>query len=137
MSNTNYIAFIERIIEMTKSNSLRWDYLDKKIELYQGMDWIQTKTRFDGFFGTKEVEYPNFDDENSFYAQIDGTYIVLRVCDKKPANLYVVPYTYKKVVKLSADIYGEYITRLMNIVQSKFPSAENFIDAFLKNEDKK
>ena len=40
--------------------------------------------------------------------------------------------TYKKVVEFSPDEYGEYITRLLNLVQSQFPSADAFIDDFLK-----
>ena len=132
----NYIAFIEQIIEMTKNNSLTWDYLDSHTKLYQGMKWTQSRTQFDVFLGSKEVERPNFDDENSFYTKIDNTYIVLYARDKSPANLYVVPYTYKNVVIMTADMYGEYITRLMNIVQSKFPSAKSFIDSFLNKNQK-
>ena len=40
--------------------------------------------------------------------------------------------TYKKEVEFSPDEYGEYITRLLNLVQSQFPSADAFIDDFLK-----
>lgn len=44
----------------------------------------------------------------------------------------VILETYKKVVEFSPDEYGEYITRLLNLVQSQFPSADAFIDDFLK-----
>ena len=59
------------------------------------------------------------------------TYVVLYVWNNNPAKLYVVPNTYKKVVKLEPDEYGEYITRLLNLVQSQFPSGEAFIDSIL------
>lgn len=137
MPKSNYIDFIEQIIEMTKNNSLTWDYLDNQTKLYQGMNWTQPRTQFDVLLGSKEIDRPDFDDENSFYTKIDNTYIVLYVRNKNPANLYVVPYTYKNVVILTADMYGEYITRLMNIVQSKFPSAKSFIDDFLDKIQKK
>lgn len=51
------------------------------------------------------------------------------------ATLYVIPRTFKKVVILSPDLYGEFITRLLNLVQSKFPSGDAFIDSFLKSTD--
>lgn len=135
MAEQTYINFIEEIIERTKAHSISWDYLDKKIDLYQGMDWTRTKTQIDIFYGTKESEYVDFNVENSFYAKIDNTYIVLKVRNNNPADLFVIPYTFKKVVKMSADEYGEYITRLMNIVQSQFPDAKDFISNFLHNEE--
>ena len=54
------------------------------------------------------------------------------VSTNQPASLFIVPETYKKVVEFSPDEYGEYITRLLNLVQSQFPSADAFIDDFLK-----
>ena len=74
-------------------------------------------------------------EENSFYAKINETYVVLRVRRANlPADLYVVPYTYKRVVKMAADEYGEYITRLMNLVQNEFPDGKSFIDKLLAEE---
>ena len=58
--------------------------------------------------------------------------ILSYVSTNQPASLFIVPETYKKVVEFSPDEYGEYITRLLNLVQSQFPSADAFIDDFLK-----
>lgn len=84
------------------------------------------------FVGEKEKLKPNFNTEDSFYANKNGTNIVIYVSTNQPASLFIVPETYKKVVEFSPDEYGEYITRLLNLVQSQFPSADAFIDDFLK-----
>lgn len=130
MGNEKYILFLTNIIENTKERRIEWDYLDTNVSLYEGMNWTKTKTEF-GVFSTKEKEYPNFDRENSFYTSIGNTYIVLLVHSNQPAILYVVPNTYKKVVKLSPDEYGELITRLLNLVESQFPNAEDFIEEYI------
>ena len=56
---------------------------------------------------------------------------MLLVRSNQPAVLYVVPNTYKKIVKLSPDEYGELITRLLNLVESQFPNAEDFIEEYI------
>ena len=138
MADQRYTEFIEKIISRTKSNSLNWSYLDTKKELYEGMGWVNTKTEYELFRGNKEIITPDFNVEDSFYTNIDNMYIVIYVWRDQPAKLYIVPYTYKKVTSLTPDEYGEYITRLLNLVQSQFPNAETFIDSFLENEgDKK
>lgn len=134
MAEQKYIDFINKIIEKTKTCNISWNYLDKNEELYQGMDWMTTKTKFDAFLGLKEKDYINFDPENSFFAKVGSVCLVLLVRHNTPANMYIVPYTYKKVVKLPADEYGEYITRLINLVNSQFPNADDFIDSFLKDD---
>lgn len=77
---------------------------------------------------------PNFNTEDSFYINVDGTYVVIFVEGNNPASLYVIPSTFKKILHLSADEYGEGITRLLNIVQSQFPNAEQFVKNFLYNK---
>lgn len=130
MDNERYVFLLEKIIEDTKENKVVWHYLDSNYSLYEGMNWTKTKTEF-GFFPAKEKVYPNFDVENSFYTLIRDTYIVLLVYSNQPAILYVVPKTYKRVVALSPDKYGELITRLLNLVESKFPDGEDFIEEYI------
>ena len=93
-------------------------------------------SRYDGATKAKAKndfrDKPNFNTEDSFYANKNGTNIVIYVSTNQPASLFIVPETYKKVVEFSPDEYGEYITRLLNLVQSQFPSADAFIDDFLK-----
>lgn len=135
MSNSKYISFLEKIIKETKERKLIWKYLDSNTELYQGMDWVKTVSKFSSsYFRPEETEVINFDDENSFFVKKDKTYIVLLSRNNNPATLYVVPYTYKKVLKFPPSEYGEYITRLMNLVQSEFPTANDFIDSYLQDK---
>ena len=94
-----------------------------------------TKTNYAMFpLGAKETITPDFNQEDSFFAHMGDMYIVIYVWYNEPAKLYIVPKTYKKVTVLPADEYGEYITRLLNLVQSQFPNAETFIDNFLKKQ---
>ena len=130
MDNQRYIQFINAIIDQTKKSKIHWHYLDSNKDLYEGMHWTETEEKF-GLMVPKEIIYPNFNREDSFYTTINGTYIVLFVFRSEPATMYVVPNTYKKVVQLTADQYGEYITRLLNLVQSQFPDGETFIDNLL------
>jgi len=133
MSEQRYVDFIENIIERTKEKKIAWQYLDTNKKLYEGMHWTTTKTDFSFLVDFKEVTLPNFNQEDSFYANVGGTYIVIYVWKDQPASLYVVPETYKKVVRLTPDEYGASITRLLNLVQSQFPSGEGFIDSILSN----
>lgn len=130
MDSERYVSFLKKIIEDTKENKMQWRYLDSNDSLYEGMEWTKTKTEF-GLFSQKEHVYPDFDTENSFYTSIMDTYIVLLVHSNQPAILYIVPKTYKKVVTLRPDEYGELITRLLNLVESQFPNGENFIEEYI------
>lgn len=132
----NYAEFITKLIEKTKNGTLRWRYLDEKEELYKAMGW--TKTAFITIKTTL-----NFNTEDSYYVRIKNTYIVLltgEIDDGSPfgaeiTRLFVVPDTYKKCVHISEETYGEYITRLFNMVQSQFPDGETFIKDFLASDD--
>ena len=98
----------------------------------------KTTTEYGLFsLGGKEKIIADFNQEDSFYAHLGEMFIVIYVWRDQPAKLYVVPPTYKKVTSLTPDEYGEYITRLLNLVQSQFPNAETFIDNFLKKESDK
>lgn len=130
MDKDRYVSLLKKIIEDTKEMKIIWHYLDSNVSLYEGMNWTKTKTEV-GLFSAKEHVYPNFDTENSFYTSIMDTYIVLLVHSNQPAILYVVPKTYKKVVTLSPDEYGELITRLLNLVESQFPNGEHFIEEYV------
>lgn len=131
MAEKKYLDFIRKIIQQTKENVLQWDYLDTNKPLYEGMGWVNKKINYNFFYSNTETISPNFDVEDSFFTRIDGMSVVLFVRQEELAKLYVVPNTYRKVVILTPDEYGEYITQLFNIVQSKFPNAELFIDEFL------
>ncbi len=135
MADNLYVDFLNKLINETnetKEKKINWKYLDSNKSLYEGMNWTYTSTEYSLFVGEKEKLKPNFNTEDSFYANKNGTNIVIYVSTNQPASLFIVPETYKKVVEFSPDEYGEYITRLLNLVQSQFPSADAFIDDFLK-----
>lgn len=134
MANTKYISFVEKLIELTKKNAIGWSYLDTEPELCKGMEWAVDTRDVYSLFG-EMVHIKHYDGENSFAAHKEGTYIVLFTKNNSTMPLlYVVPHTYKGVVVLKPDEYGEYITRLFNLVKSGFPHADNFIDDFLSAE---
>ena len=131
MANNKYIDFILGITQQTKDKKLNWRYLDTNKTLYEGMGWVNTKTEFGLFSGNKEITTPDFNQEDSFFTNIGDMFIVIYVWRDQPAKMFVVPNTYKKVVTLTPDEYGEYITKLLNLVQSQFPNAESFIDNYI------
>ena len=134
MAEQRYVAFIEEIIQQTKKKKLKWWYLDNNKDLYQGMGWAKSKAMYGLFTGGHEETVPDFNVEDSFYTNVGDMYIVLYVWGSQPAKLFIVPNTYKKVTTLSPEEYGEHVTRLLNLVQSLFPSAEAFIDRFLESQ---
>lgn len=131
MADDRYANFLEKVFELTKSGTLLWQYLDRNTTLCDGMKWRTTDSGVETFLLSDDVRF-NFNTERSFYCKSDNTYIVLLVHGTQPANIYIVPSTYKNTVYLSSEIYGVIITRLLNLVQSQFPDGEVFIDNFLK-----
>ena len=135
MVDQRYIDFIEKIISKTKEKNLNWRYLDSNKELYENMGWTNSRSEYDILMREKIFLIPKFNTDDSFYTNINNMYVVIYVWENQPAKLYIVPPTYKKVTTLPPDEYGEYITRLLNLVQSQFPNAEAFIDNFLNEEN--
>ena len=132
MAEIKYTNFIKKVIQLTKEHKISWEYLDSNKKLYTGMNW--TKVEYRLLSHDKEVIIPDFNIEDSFYARIDDTYLAIYVWNNQPARLYVIPYTFKKITVLTPDEYGEYITRLCNLVQRQFPNSESFIDGFLTQD---
>lgn len=128
--NDRYTLFLKKVFEMTKSCTLSWMYLDQNKTLCEGMNWITSYSGLTAAF-LSDVSF-HFNTEQSFYCKSGDTCIVLLVHGTDPANLYIVPNTFKNVVCLSAETFGDMITRLLNLVQSQFPDGEAFIDKFLE-----
>lgn len=120
MAEKVFTAFIEKILKKTRENKIKWKYLDSFDDLYTKMGWA------DAIIGM-----PTFDTEKSFFTQIDAYFIVLLTDEKNLTDLYVVPSTYKNICVLKAEEYGEYTTRLYNLVRARFPDAAAFITNFL------
>ena len=120
MAENKYVDFIRKIFEKTKANSIEWDYLDSNKSLYRRMEW-------NNYSGGAA-----FDIESSFWSVIDGYYIVLFTEEGSLTDLYVIPNTFKNIVVLEASKYGEFITRLYNLVRGQFPDADSFIDRIIQ-----
>ena len=131
MANSKYVSFIEEIITQTKDGTLKWRYLDTNDPLCSHMGWKKSPLLQVGNLLSYSHDDYIFNTEDSFFTQIGETYLVLYVCDDNPASMYAVPQTYKKIVVFEPDVYGKYITRLLNLVLSQFPSGEQFIDNYL------
>lgn len=123
MFNTQYAKFIEALLIKTKAGDLEWEYLDHNHRLCIQMGW------------TDALRPPEFDVEDSYCTKLDNYYIVLFSPTGEPINLYVIPYTFRKIVRLDASDYGEYITRLMNEVRRTFPDADSFIESVVNRAD--
>ena len=120
MAEQKYIDFIQKLHNKTKSQVIKWGYLDAAESVYTKMGWT------DGLIGL-----PTFDTDKSFISKIDSYYVVLLTNDKSLTDLYVIPSTYKNICVLKAEDYGEYTTRLYNLVRSRFPDADAFITNFI------
>lgn len=131
MADDRYACFLEKVFELTKSSTLSWHYLDSSETLCEGMKWSRISSGIIPLYANNEIHF-DFNTEKSFYCHSNGTYIVLLVHGTQPADVYIVPSTFKNTVYLSSEIYGDIITRLLNLVQSQFPDGEDFIDKFLK-----
>ena len=136
MAENKYLLFLKKLIDDTKSRAIEWKYLDTNKTHYETMKWVKTTTEYSILAGNKEKTILDFNEDDSFVTKQGDTFIVIYVWGNHPAKLYVIPYTYKKVIVLLPDEYGEYITRLLNLVQSQFPSADAFIDEFISESTK-
>lgn len=135
MAEKKYIQFIEKLIDHTKMQKIIWEYLDSSKYLCSNMNWRGNSllsTMTEAISGDSGNSF-KFNTEKSFFCKIQDNYVVLYVSDSNPAEMYVIPPTFKSIVRLMPEEYGEYITRLLNLVQSQFPSADAFIDDFIHN----
>ena len=130
MPETKYTVLLENIIQRTKERQLHWQYLDSDADLYKNMGW-ETDSYPLGML-VSGGSRPNFDTEESFYTSDKGYKIVLLVRGNSPARFFVIPSTYKRVLQLNAAEYGEHITRLLNLVRSQFPDAEDYVNRILE-----
>ena len=133
MAEMQYVRFLDKLIYKRKLDEIGWDYLDSNEYLCQKMKWYASargelipKKLFDS-----GATYYN--PEDSFCAEIDETTIVIFAQQEELVSFYVIPPTFRKILRLGADEYGDYITRLLNVVQSKFPSSDQFVIDFLTN----
>ena len=140
MSKDEKMLFIEMLIKKTKEKKLKWDYLDDNKNLCEKMGWHVNQNKYQPsyrdpmeiFSIKKSVPFNNI---NSFYFIDSDYYIVLLVKENLPANLYVIPNTYKRFAVITSVDCGDKITRLLNLILSLLPSAENFMIDFIKKNN--
>lgn len=138
MAESKYSSFVEELIKMTKEKRLRWEYLDSNKSLCKNMNWVENENSFLAIEAALSGKYGHnfrFDIDRSFYCTVNETNIVIYVADGNPASIFVIPPTFKRIVELLPDEYGEKTTRLLNLVESQFPSADAFIDEFLEKNN--
>ena len=135
MADTKHIDFIEKVINKTKEKKWKWAYLDTEAELCKAMNWATSSGTSWLLQPTRNLFATHFDDEVSFVCKQKNAFIVLFVePDSSLPTMYVIPKEYKGVVQLSPDEYGEYTTRLHNMIKKLFPHGEQFIDEFLAED---
>lgn len=134
MAETLYMRFLNRLIAKTKSGEITWQYLDSNKALCQKMGWKSNEEPdpIGRIFAGEEIA--EFNADNSFYTEVSDTNIVIYEQKNDPASLYVIPPTFRKILCLNAEEYGEYITRLLNVVQRNFPNPDQFIVDFLRGD---
>ena len=132
MAESRYVELIEKLIQKTKEKIIKWNYLDTNSTLYSNMGWC--KKTINSVLFTNEEIIPAFNTEMSFFAFDKGFQIVILVMGTNPADLYIIPNTYKRVLGLYATEYGEHITRLLNLVLSQFPDSEDYVDMILNKD---
>lgn len=138
MAESKYTNFIGKLINRTKEEKISWSYLDQNIQLCREMNWLDDDSVFSAMsqaLAGKNRRSFSFNVEDSFYCKVKDNYIVLYVTDNDPATLLVIPPTCKSIVQLTPDEYGSLITRLLNLVKNRFPSADAFIDDFLEDKE--
>lgn len=135
MDENKYYNFLMKLIAETKNGKIEWNYLDKDLELCRQMGWAEKLDPLsNALLGGKNPAY-FFNKDSSFYCNLNRTYIVLFVKGNEPVILYIIPYTFKNIGILNPETFGQYTTRLLNLVRSQFPSAEAFVDEFLASGD--
>lgn len=141
MANTHYEDFFRKLLEETKDKKLKWHYLDSNQTLYDGMrrtpsseiNPLTYAIASSSLTNTKPIKA--FDVENSYYASIGANAfaVLLRPYNSELSALYVVPNGFKKTIIFTSQNYGDLITRLSNLVEEQFPSAEQAITNYLDN----
>lgn len=80
---------------------------------------------------------PVFLEDSGFISKQENDNIYLVLFQEKDDNdnvrtfFYVVPTTFKNILKLNEKDCPQEITRLLNIVKKQFPNSEDYIDEIL------
>lgn len=135
MDEKKYYNFLMKLIAETKNGKIEWNYLDKDLELCRQMGWAERLDPFSNALLGGNNPACFFNKDSSFYCNLNRTYIVLFVKENDPVILYIIPYTLKNIGVMNPEKFGQYTTRLLNLVRSQFPSAEAFVDEFLASGD--
>ncbi len=146
MNNINVRKMLEKLIELTKSNSISWEYLDSRKSLckelcLEGKTPIQLNTGLDLVATLSSISSTElFDADNSFVAKINDNYIVIyckinvnkisQTIDERLVFM-LVPRTYKDIFTYRSDGNDGTLLRLQMLVKSFFPSAADIANDIL------
>ena len=116
---TRNIEIIKKLIDLTKSKKIKWNYLGEADSIYNGLSMYAS----------------GFDHDNSFYSEIENNYIVL-VAARPISNqllaerisLHFVPNTFRDIQKIDSS---KELLRLHTLVKSNFPNSEEIINHIL------
>lgn len=123
--------FVNKLIELTKTNKMTWLYLDENDELFSTLN-LSPFERISSTF-----DYDEFNSDSSFYAKINSNFIVLYELRTASENLLsslrlkTVPSTFKDIQNIELTENKELLLRLLNVVKSQFPNSEDIINDIL------
>lgn len=139
MEGFNSKDFMDKLIELTKNNSIKWEYLDNNKYVCDAlkMEALGNQYLFDINFFTKMSNVIYFDTNNSFISTVNGNYILICcIYDKNLKDstlnerlvLKLVPRTFREIKSIKCDEEDGTLQRLQSLVKSLFPNADDIVN---------
>lgn len=137
MVDKKYVDFLDKLIDLTASEEIDWEYLDSRLEIAAkcGLgirDGINIRFKGTPLPGVAKAA---FNTDDSYLLEIDANYIVLyrdlgsgSLIDS--LHLLIVPSTFKGILSLSEE-YDDKVLLLRNTIVATFPSADAVMDDIL------
>ena len=140
MKHFNANDLFEKLIKLTKENTIQWRYLDDDKSICDELNLRAYKSENIFEISLNITSSKAFDVNNSFVAHINNNYIII-CCEKDDStsnktleerlSFMLVPRTFRGVrVYTSSDDDGT-LLRLQSLVKSYFPSADDIIKDIL------
>lgn len=146
MREQRYEKFLRVLTAKTRNNSTKWEYLIDNELLKESLfleekhnsaeDIISAVSRHTStILGTsslpKQPTYFNEDNSFCFCDANSNTYAVLIKSTDNKISLWIVPSTFRNILKLEEKEYGDLLISLLNAVKKQFPNPDDFIDQYL------
>lgn len=141
----NYKELLEKMIELTKSEKISWNYLDSNKVVCDSMKFegVSPLNHRKGIIALASAvsDKKIFDSDNSFVSKINHNYIIL-YCNLNDAEdgktlderlmLMLVPRTFKDIKIYFSEGSDGTLLRLHTLVKSTFPSANDIENDILQ-----